>query len=133
MTSPVLITRLDIFDSPDDSCFDLEAIMKTVLVLEDDPSNMQALCALLCSVGYSVLEATTGEEAIAFGKRHSGPIDLFITDVAVPKPSGTEVAVELVKLLLPCRSCSFRALRCMHGTGAIYETSNNCRVITSSF
>jgi len=71
--------------------------MKTILVLEDDPSNLQVFCALLGSVGYNVLEATTGEEAIELGKRHSGSIDLFISDVAVPKPSGTEVAVELLK------------------------------------
>jgi two-component system cell cycle sensor histidine kinase/response regulator CckA len=71
--------------------------MKTILVLEDDPSNMQVFCALLWSIGYNVLEATTGDEAIQFGNHHSGPIDLFISDVAVPKPSGTDVAVELLK------------------------------------
>jgi two-component system cell cycle sensor histidine kinase/response regulator CckA len=71
--------------------------MKTILVLEDDPSNMQVFCALLASIGYNVLEATTGKEAIDFGNHHSRPIDLFISDVAVPKPSGTDVAVELFK------------------------------------
>jgi two-component system cell cycle sensor histidine kinase/response regulator CckA len=71
--------------------------MKTILVLEDDPSNMQVFCALLWSMGYNVLEATTGEEAIDFGNHHSGPIDLLISDVGVPKPSGTDVAVELLK------------------------------------
>jgi two-component system cell cycle sensor histidine kinase/response regulator CckA len=71
--------------------------MKTILVLEDDPSNMQVFCALLGSIGYNVLEATTGEEAIALGNHQFGSIDLFISDVAVPKPSGTDVAVELLK------------------------------------
>ena len=71
--------------------------MKTILVLDDDPSNLQVFCTLLWSIGYNVLEATTGEEAIEFGKRHSGSVDLFISDVGVPKPSGTEVAVELLK------------------------------------
>jgi CheY-like chemotaxis protein len=71
--------------------------MKTILVLEDDPSNMQVFCALLSSMGYNVLEANTGQEAIGFGNHHSGPIDLLISDVTVPKPSGTDVAVELVK------------------------------------
>jgi two-component system, cell cycle sensor histidine kinase and response regulator CckA len=71
--------------------------MKTILVLEDDPSNLEVFCALLSSIGYDVMEATTGEEAIQFGNHHLGPIDLFISDVAVPKPSGTDVAVELLK------------------------------------
>jgi two-component system cell cycle sensor histidine kinase/response regulator CckA len=75
-----------------------EGTMKTVLVLEDDPSNMQVFSAFLWSVGYKVLEATTGEEAIAAGNSRVDSIDLLISDVAVPKPSGPEVAVELVKL-----------------------------------
>jgi CheY-like chemotaxis protein len=70
--------------------------MKTVLVLEDDPSNMQAFRAVLLLFGYSVLEATTGKEAIEAGNCHSS-IDLFLSDVDVPGPSGTEVALELIK------------------------------------
>ena len=70
--------------------------MKTVLVLEDDPSNMRGFSALLSSMGYNVLEATTGNEAIEAGNDH-GSIDLFLSDVEVPGPSGTEVALELNK------------------------------------
>ena len=70
--------------------------MKTVLVLEDDPSNMRGFNALLSSIGYSVLEATTGREGIEAGNRHRS-IDLFLSDVDVPGPSGTEVALELIK------------------------------------
>src|SRR5258708_36763629 len=70
--------------------------MKPVLVLEDEPSKMQGYRALLSSIGYSVLEATTGMEGIEAGNRH-GSIDLFLSDVDVPGPSGTEVALELIK------------------------------------
>jgi CheY-like chemotaxis protein len=70
--------------------------MKTVLVLEDDPSNMRGFSALLSSIGYSVLEATTGKEGIEAGNRQTS-IDLFLSDVDVPGPSGTEVALELIK------------------------------------
>jgi CheY-like chemotaxis protein len=70
--------------------------MKTVLVLEDDPSNMQAFSAVLGLFGYSVLEATTGKEAIEAGNCHTS-IDLFLSDVDIPGPSGTEVALELTK------------------------------------
>ncbi len=70
--------------------------MKTVLVLEDDPSNMQAFSVVLGLFGYSVLEATTGQEAIEAGHCH-GSIDLFLSDIDVPGPSGTEVALELIK------------------------------------
>jgi two-component system, cell cycle sensor histidine kinase and response regulator CckA len=80
--------------------------MRTVLVLEDDPSTMQVFSALLWSSGYKVLEATTGEEAVATGNYHSDNIELLISDLAVPKLSGTEVALELVKRH-PCISILF--------------------------
>jgi len=69
--------------------------MKTILVLEDDPNNMQAFCALLWSAGYNVLEATTGKEAIEVGNAHEGAVDLLVADVNVPEPSGTAVALRL--------------------------------------
>src|SRR5690349_13725809 len=70
--------------------------MKTILVLEDDPSNMQAFCALLWSAGYNVLEATTGREAIEAKNAHEDAVDLLVADVNVPEPSGTAVALQLI-------------------------------------
>ena len=70
--------------------------MRTVLVLEDDLSNMQMFSALLWSEGYKVLEATGGNEAVETGTRHDEPIDLLLSDIAVPERSGTEVALELI-------------------------------------
>ena len=69
--------------------------MKTILVLEDDPSNLLAFSALLCSAGYKVLEATTGKEAIEAENGHEGDLDLLVADVNVPEPSGTAVALQL--------------------------------------
>ena len=71
--------------------------MKTVLVLEDDSSNMQIFCALLCSRGYRVLEATTGSEAIQIGNNEIGDIDLLVSDFQLPDCSGTDAALQLRK------------------------------------
>jgi response regulator RpfG family c-di-GMP phosphodiesterase len=71
--------------------------VKTILLLEDDPSNLLALSALLSSAGYRVLEATTGKEAIEVGDSHDGVLDLLVSDVDVPEPSGTAVALQLIK------------------------------------
>lgn len=71
--------------------------MKTVLVLEDDPGNMQVFSAVLWSTGYRVLQATNGMEAIETCNSHCEPIDLFLSDIAVPEFSGTEVALEINK------------------------------------
>lgn len=71
--------------------------MATVLVLEDDPANMQIISALLWSAGFRVLEANSGHEAIENGKHHPDGIDLLISDISLPDRSGTEVALELTK------------------------------------
>lgn len=71
--------------------------MTTILVLEDDLGNMQAFCAILSSMGYRVLEATTGKEAIDAFNRHE-PLNLFVSDIALPDLSGTEVALRLIQL-----------------------------------
>ena len=71
---------------------------------EDDSrfwKTIQATCRrsaqMLWSNGHCVLEATTGREALVAGNHYDGPIDLLLSDVAVPEPSGTVVALELVK------------------------------------
>jgi two-component system, cell cycle sensor histidine kinase and response regulator CckA len=71
--------------------------MKTVLVLEDDASNMRAFHAALGLGGYRVLGAANGSEAIDTCNHCSEPIDLFLSDVALPERSGTEIALELNK------------------------------------
>jgi DNA-binding NtrC family response regulator len=71
--------------------------MKTLLVLEDDQSNMQVICAILWSEGYRVLEAVNGEEAIAAGNS-PGSLDLLVADVNLPQGSGTDIALELMKV-----------------------------------
>jgi CheY-like chemotaxis protein len=71
--------------------------MKTILVLEDNPSNMQIFCILLWAKGYQVLEATTGQEAIQISNNEVGSIDLLVSDLQLPDVSGTQVALQLVE------------------------------------
>ena len=56
--------------------------MKTVLVLEDDPGNMHGFSALLSSIGYSVLEASNGQEAVDIADRERP--DLILMDLDLP-------------------------------------------------
>jgi len=71
--------------------------MKTALIIEDQPSNMQVFCLLLTHQGYKVLEATTGKEAAEATNREIGPIDLILCDLTLPDTPGTKLARELVK------------------------------------
>ena len=71
--------------------------MRTVLIVEDQPSNMAVFCALLGWQGYEVLEATTAQEAVGACRRHLAPIDLLLCDCKLPDRSGPEVAVEALR------------------------------------
>lgn len=72
--------------------------MPTILVLEDDVSNLQAICAILTSMGFRVLEATNGKQAIETANKQADPIDLFVSDIGLPDLSGTEVALRILQL-----------------------------------
>jgi CheY-like chemotaxis protein len=65
---------------------------ETVLLVEDEDAVRSLASTILKSHGYKVLEARSGEEAIALSRKHSGPIDALVTDVIMPHMSGREVA-----------------------------------------
>jgi DNA-binding response OmpR family regulator len=69
--------------------------MATILVVEDDPSNLQVIGTVLRSQGYHVLGALTGREAIETCRRFSRPIDVLITDLRLSDTCGTDVAVKV--------------------------------------
>ena len=69
--------------------------MKTILVLEDEPSLMSLLRGVLVRHGYDVLEAASPEEAVEQFRNSGRLIDLLLADVGLPRMSGVHVAVLL--------------------------------------
>ncbi|MBK7594632.1 MAG: response regulator [Gemmatimonadetes bacterium] len=65
---------------------------ETVLLVEDDDAVRAVTRMALQRSGYTVLEASTGREAIALAARHPGSIDLLLSDVVMPEVGGREVA-----------------------------------------
>jgi signal transduction histidine kinase/DNA-binding response OmpR family regulator len=57
---------------------------ETILLVEDDPSVRSSLKNALSSLGYRVLEASDGAEALELWKQHSAEIDLLLTDLVLP-------------------------------------------------
>jgi len=72
---------------------------ETVLLVEDEESVRQLVRETLESKGYKVLEADNGDAALQIASRHSGKIDMLITDVVMPGMSGRELSARL------CASC----------------------------
>ena len=52
---------------------------------------------VLQELGYTVLVARDGEEAVAVATEHQGAIHLLVTDVVMPNMGGRELALELWK------------------------------------
>ncbi len=61
---------------------------KRVLVVEDTEDNRQILRDLLTSAGYTLIEAVTGEEGVAFAARDKP--DLILMDIQLPVLDGYE-------------------------------------------
>jgi two-component system cell cycle sensor histidine kinase/response regulator CckA len=74
---------------------------ETILLVEDDPALREMAAALLRRLGYTVLAAANGIEALGLKQPCGlGPIDLLFTDVVMPHMSGKELA-DRVRALYP--------------------------------
>lgn len=72
---------------------DLPRGTETILSVEDDPSLREMAASLLTRLGYGILPAANGVEAMSLvHKQGRGHIDLVFTDVVMPQMSGNELA-----------------------------------------
>ena len=71
---------------------------EVILLVEDQELVRHFVGELLRSWGYTVLEASNGNEALSTSKRQKGPIGLMVTDVEMPEMSGRELASHLSPL-----------------------------------
>lgn len=71
---------------------------ETILLVEDEASLRTLTRQFLQSLGYEVLAAANGEEALRTAAQYHGRIDLLLTDVVMPGMSGRDIARQLVPL-----------------------------------
>ncbi len=64
---------------------------ETILMVEDDDGVLGLGCRVLELLGYTVLCASSGRQALDLARDHKGKIDLVLTDVVMPEMSGREV------------------------------------------
>jgi len=64
---------------------------ETILLAEDESGIRSMTRAYLESLGYRVLEAPDGDEAIARSSEYAGTIDLVLTDLHMPNRRGDSV------------------------------------------
>jgi CheY-like chemotaxis protein len=68
---------------------------ETVLLVEDEAGVREFTRLALLRLGYRVIEAGDGAEALAAARGHGGPIDLVLSDVIMPRMTGPQLAAAL--------------------------------------
>jgi PAS domain S-box-containing protein len=74
---------------------------ETLLLVEDEPSVRHLAAGALEALGYNVLRANNGQDALRVAREHEGsPVRLVVTDVIMPQMGG-KVMAEWLKTTYP--------------------------------
>ena len=68
---------------------------ETILLVEDDAGVRDLAKQVLQTQGYTLLEATNGNQALQLAAAYTAPIHLLLTDVVMPGISGKVLAEQL--------------------------------------
>jgi len=79
---------------------EVAAATATVLLVEDHEQVRTLVHMVLEKLGYTVVAAASGGEALAAATAHEGPIDMVLTDLVMPGMDGKEL-VERMRDLRP--------------------------------
>jgi len=69
---------------------------ETILLVEDDEAVRLLVAQMLQELGYQIITATGGIEALQLAQEHRDTIDLMLTDVVMPEVSGKALAEEML-------------------------------------
>lgn len=70
---------------------------ETILVVEDEESVRRLTVRLLTDLGYHVLEARNGSEALLLFLQHVEPVHLVLSDIVMPQMGGPEMVGRMWK------------------------------------
>jgi signal transduction histidine kinase len=100
---------------------------QTILVVEDEESVRNLMVMALTSIGYQVMCAENGKQAVELFREHRNAISLILMDVVMPEMSGEE-ALHYMREIQPDIPCMF-----MTGYGADVLTIQDVAVIRKPF
>lgn len=76
---------------------------ETILVADDEENLLNPTREMLERMGYTVLAARDGVEAVEMVRTHPKPIHLLLLDMAMPRLGGAETFDQIVKLRSPIK------------------------------
>lgn len=71
---------------------------ETILIAEDEDALRELATHILEDLGYSVITAKDGQEAVELYKEHNGKIDLIMLDMVMPRMGGYDTYEQMCKL-----------------------------------
>jgi len=77
--------------------WEMPAGSETILLVEDNMGVRELIRQVLSKLGYNLLEAGNGQEALRLMAHRPDPVHLLLTDVVMPGISGKTLAEELVR------------------------------------
>jgi signal transduction histidine kinase/ActR/RegA family two-component response regulator len=96
---------------------------ETILVVEDEAGVRELAGQFLKAQGYTVLEAKDGIEALEIAARHEGTIHVTLTDMIMPRMSGTEL-VKRLKAIRPDMKAAYMTGYAEYATCGNESSSN---------
>lgn len=69
--------------------------VETILYVEDEAIARDTTKSVLLQLGYKVISAKDGEEALRVFEMHGEPVDLLLTDIVLPRVNGKKLAEQL--------------------------------------
>ncbi|MBP3955094.1 response regulator [Gemmata sp. G18] len=85
-------------DAPAQPAAPVRGGTEVVLLAEDDAQLREFLVRALTDLGYTIVPATDGEEALSAAADRGGAIDLLLSDVQMPRMTGSALALRFRSL-----------------------------------
>lgn len=82
---------------------------ETILLVEDEKSILRMTKMMLERLGYTVISASTPDQAISISKSFNKEIKLLMTDVVMPSMNGRDLASEVFQI--------FPSIKCLYMSG----------------
>jgi CheY-like chemotaxis protein len=70
---------------------------RSLLLVEDEEGVRRLLSRMLVRMGFEVIEATNGVDALRVSEEHEGEIDVLVSDVSMPRMGGLELGRRLLE------------------------------------
>jgi len=68
---------------------------KTIFIVDDDPSVLECVVAMLADRDYQILTSGSGAEALQQSRAYKGEIHLLLSDFEMPGMSGVDLATAM--------------------------------------